>query len=368
MRKIVTIAGARPQFIKAAMVSRALQDHYPRITEVFVHTGQHSDFLMSGIFFDQLGLKEPSHHLSISGGSNSAQVARMMAALEPVVRTENPDAILVYGDTNSTLAGALIASQLTIPLIHVEAGMRSFNRRMPEEINRVITDQLSTLLFAPTNTAVRNLVREGMGNDGPVKQNIIRTGDIMYDAALHFGASASRPDSLPSGINAASGYILCTVHRPVNADDPERLRSIVAALHALCENTGLSVVFPVHPRTRLQLSATQDENSTHIHFCEPFGYTDMLWLEQHASLIITDSGGVQKEAYFFRKPCVILRNETEWTELTDSGAAVLSGSDDNELLSACEKMLTLNKSDWPQLFGDGNTAHLIASSIDQLLA
>jgi len=312
MQKILSVVGARPQFIKAAAVSRVL-----RVTrgmrEVLVHTGQHYDHGMSGVFFRELGIPRPDRNLGIGSGGHGAQTGRMLEALEHAIVKEKPDWVLVYGDTNSTLAGALAAAKLKVPVAHVEAGLRSWNRAMPEEVNRVVADHVSDLLFAPTRTAVANLRREGIARD-----KIVETGDVMYDAALHYGRQAERASRMLKKLGLEErGFVLATVHRAENTDDPRRLTAIFSALSRLARD--VAVVVPVHPRTRKALARTGWRPGAQLRAIDPVGYLDMVMLEKHARLIATDSGGVQKEAYFYRVPCATLRTETEWVELVDAG-------------------------------------------------
>lgn len=347
--RIVTVLGARPQFIKAAPVSKALQD--AGHTEVLVHTGQHYDDTMSAVFFRELNLPEPAYNLGVGSGPHGWQTGQMLARIEEVLLAERPDWVLVYGDTNSTLAGALAAVKLHIPVAHVEAGLRSFNRTMPEEHNRVLTDHCADLLFCPTQTAVDNLAREG------ITQGVHLVGDTMYDAVLQFGALARERSTILDDLGLTpKGYLLATVHRPYNTDDPERLRTILEAFVEL----GEPVVFPVHPRTRQRLEAlnVQTLERSNVRLIEPVGYLDMLMLEQHARLILTDSGGMQKEAYFFAVPCVTLRPETEWEETVRSGWNMLVEADSRRIWDAVENTA------WPEgrpapLFGDGSAARQI---------
>lgn len=312
--KIITIVGARPHFIKAAAVSRVLRAT-EGINEILVHTGQHYDTNMSDVFFEELEIPRPDYNLGIGSGTHGEQTGKMLEAIEKVLLEEEPDWVLVYGDTNSTLAGALAAVKLHIPVAHVEAGLRSFNRRMPEEINRVLTDHASDLLFAPTKTAVMNLRHEGI-----TEERIKLVGDVMYDAALFYGKKAERQSQILNKLGLKpKEYILATVHRAENTDDPVRLRII---FDALCEIAGeIKVVLPLHPRTREALikSGMYDKVASSICLTEPVGYLDMVMLEKNARLIATDSGGVQKEAFFYRVPCVTLREETEWVELVELG-------------------------------------------------
>lgn len=309
--KILTVIGARPQFIKAASVSRAISE-FGTASEVLVHTGQHYDANMSEVFFAELAIPTPKYHLGIGSGPHGAQTGRMLEAIEGVLLTEQPDWVLVYGDTNSTLAGALAAVKLHIPVAHVEAGLRSFNRQMPEEINRVLTDHASDMLFAPTEAAVDNLVREGIAD-----RKVHQVGDVMFDAALYYAKRATERSNLLERLSLdPKSYVLATVHRAENTDHPERLRAIFAGLSEVAD--ALPVVLPLHPRTRRYLAELAIDASR-LRLLDPVGYLDMVMLEKHARLIATDSGGVQKEAYFYRVPCVTLRDETEWVELVEHG-------------------------------------------------
>ncbi|MBP8145408.1 MAG: UDP-N-acetylglucosamine 2-epimerase (non-hydrolyzing) [Inhella sp.] len=312
--KIVTVIGARPQFVKASVVSHALARH-GGLEEVLVHTGQHFDANMSEVFFDELGMAPPAHRLAIHGGRHGAMTGQMLAAVEQVLVDEAPAAVLVYGDTNSTLAGALAAVKLHVPVAHVEAGLRSFNLAMPEEVNRILTDRISRWLFTPTAAAEAHLAAEGVP-----RERIVPVGDVMFDVALHHGARASEKGGVVTALGLArGGYALATVHRAENTDNPARLAVIVAALCELAAT--LPVVWPLHPRTRGVLQATGALASAPagLRLVDPVGYLDMVRLERDAALIATDSGGVQKEAFFHRVPCVTLRDETEWVELVDAG-------------------------------------------------
>jgi UDP-GlcNAc3NAcA epimerase len=314
MMKILTVLGARPQFIKASAVSRAIVQS-KSLNEVVVHTGQHFDANMSDVFFSELGMAKPAHNLDIHGGSHGLMTGRMLAEIERVLLAEVPDAVLVYGDTNSTLAGALAAAKLHIPVAHVEAGLRSFNMIMPEEVNRILTDRISRWLFTPTEAAAQNLLREGYAPD-----QIIPVGDVMYDVALHYGSLVSPTGGSLENLGlTAKGYMLVTIHRAENTDAPERLLTIVNALVMMAKD--LIVVWPMHPRTRTMLkqAGQLDRLMRHLIIIEPAGYLAMAQLEKYAALIATDSGGVQKEAFFYRVPCVTLRDETEWVELIDAG-------------------------------------------------
>lgn len=312
--RVVTIVGARPQFIKAAPVSRVLRST-SGMTEVLVHTGQHYDDGLSDVFFRELGIPKPDFHLEVGSGSHGRQTGSMLMRVEEVLLEQRPDRVLVYGDTNSTLAGALAAAKLHIPVAHVEAGLRSHNRRLPEEINRILTDHLADLLFTPTGGASENLRLEGIA-----EAKIHQVGDVMYDAALLYADLAQQQSSILERLGLASdGYVLATVHRAGNTDDPDRLSAIFAGLEHVARQ--LPVVLPLHPRTKAALAANPavEGGIRGVRMIETVGYLDMIMLEKHARLIATDSGGVQKEAFFYRRPCVTLRDETEWVELVESG-------------------------------------------------
>jgi len=376
--KIATIIGARPQFIKAAAVSRAIDNHnrltpYPSpLTEVIVHTGQHYDYGMSEVFFRELDIPEPAYNLEVGSGSQGTQTGLMLARIEEVLVKEQPDRVLVYGDTNSTLAGALAAAKLHIPVAHVEAGLRSFNRRMPEEINRVITDHLADLLFCPSRTAVDNLIKEGFTNildqnefiipnpgvrnplpPNPVVSNpvVINVGDVMADA-LQFAVSkaSAHSDILARLELKPQGYLLATVHRPENTDNNQRLQNILSAFTALNE----PVVFPVHPRTRKLLQETGYQPPENMKLIDPVGYFDVIALEKSARLLLTDSGGMQKEAYWLKVPCITLRDETEWIETVELGWNILTGADRDRIVETARMFKT--PSDHPPLYGDGQSA------------
>jgi UDP-N-acetylglucosamine 2-epimerase len=355
--KIVTILGARPQFIKAAPVSKAIRDHNekeedPRITEVLMHTGQHYDHGMSQIFFDELDISEPDLNLGVGSGPHGWQTGQMLVRIEEVLLAEKPDFVVVYGDTNSTLAGALAAVKLRIPVAHVEAGLRSFNREMPEEHNRVLADHCSDLLFCPTQMAVDNLAREGIAT------GVHLVGDTMYDAVLQCAAIAQKRSTILEDLDLEpKTYLLTTIHRPYNTDIPENLRNIFQAFAEIGEN----IVFPVHPRTSKKIAALESSFSQELvpgntKIIEPVGYLDMLVLEENARLILTDSGGMQKEAYFFGVPCITLRPETEWLETVEAGWNVLGGSDTGSILAAYELLRGSSPGNRPTLYGDGRAS------------
>jgi UDP-N-acetylglucosamine 2-epimerase len=338
--KIVTIVGARPQFVKAAVVSMHLRQN---AREILVHTGQHYDVNMSDIFFQELKIPAPDYHLGIGSGPHGAQTGKMLEAIEQVLLIEQPDLLLIYGDTNSTLAGALAASKLHIPVAHVEAGLRSFNRQMPEEINRVVADHLATWLFAPTQTAIHNLTVEG------ISQGVYRTGDVMFDAFLRMSKQVPSKSLILDTLRLKpKEYYLLTLHRAENTDNPIKLQAIINTL----AQVDRQVIFPIHPRTRAKLKefniATPMKT---IQFIEPVGYFDMLNLELNAKIIFTDSGGVQKEAYMAKTPCITLRDETEWVETVDAHWNCLVGADPGAIQEALS--LKWLGSDYPDLFGDG---------------
>ncbi len=331
--KIATVVGARPQFVKASAVSRAIRTDYDgRIVEVLIHTGQHYDENMSKVFFEELDIPHPDYNLGIAGGGHGAMTGRMLEAIEAVLLSERPDWVLVYGDTNSTLAGALAAVKLHIPVAHVEAGLRSFNMRMPEEVNRILSDRVSTLLFCPTDTAVQNLKAEG------ITAGVHQVGDVMYDVALFYRNRAREMSSILKRLGLrAGGYALATCHRAENTDTPERLSEICLGLADIAAR--LPVVFPVHPRTRKLIE--QNELSRcleNVTVLEPVSFIDMVALEQAAKVILTDSGGIQKEAFFYGVPCVTMRDETEWVETVSCGANRLVGADRNRLASVIREM------------------------------
>ena len=352
--KIVTVIGARPQFIKAAVVSRAIAAHKD-IKEVIVHTGQHFDANMSDIFFEEMCIPKPDYNLNVNGLGHGAMTGQMLEKIETVLLQEKPDWVLVYGDTNSTIAGALAAKKLHIKVGHVEAGLRSFNMDMPEEINRILTDRISDILFCPTETAVNNLKKEGYEN---INCRIVRNGDVMQDAALFYAGRAVRPKA-----DIPEDFVLCTVHRAENTDDLERLRNIFSALEEMSKTC--RVVLPLHPRTKGKLSAIgYDTNNSHILFIEPVGYLEMVWMLKHCRLVMTDSGGLQKEAYFFDKYCITLRDETEWVELVKYGYNFLAGDDKGKIISLYNHISDKNNIEQKTpLYGNGNAGNLIVETL-----
>ena len=343
--KIVTIIGARPQFIKAAALSRALRT---RFTEVLIHTGQHYDDAMSDVFFRELDLPTPDRNLGVGSGSHGEQTGRIMIELEAVLLVERPDWVVVYGDTNSTLAGSLVAAKLHVPIAHVEAGLRSFDRRMPEEVNRLVSDHLSALKFCPTETGVRNLAKEG------ILEGVHMVGDVMYDIFVeHLGVARRRPLAVLQDPVFKKGFALATIHRAENTDDLTRLGAIIEGLGA----SGMPVLFPIHPRTRAALEAAPLPIPLTLKTVEPVGYLDMIALEAAADVIVTDSGGVQKEAYFIGRPCVTVRETTEWPETVAAGWNTLVGADAARIAQALSSFRPTG--DRPQSFGDGHAAEKI---------
>ena len=375
--RILTVIGARPQIIKAAAISRAIATSFPgRIEETLLHAGEHYDANVWQVFFDELGIPRADVELGAGSGGHGVQTARMIEGIEQELNKGKHDVVLLYGDTNSTLAGAVAASKLHIPVAHVEAGLRSFNKRMPEEINRIICDHCSTWLFCPTSTAVDNLGREGFGPDTSAPPDadhphVLLSGDVMYDNSMHFAALATERSTLLKTLKlSAGGYALVTVHRDHNTDVPERLNAIVGALIALHDEHKLPLVLPVHPRTRKCFEQFLDASLRNaltarpsIHLIPPAGFLDMIALERDARLVMTDSGGVQKEAFFFGRPCVILRPETEWVELVEHGQAVLADADPARIAKAAAHFLTKGAPPCPSIFGDGHAAERICAEL-----
>lgn len=355
--KILTILGARPQFIKASVVSAEFAKH-DDLTEVVVHTGQHFDANMSDIFFAELGMAEPDYQLDIHGGNHGDMTGRMLAGVERILLDEQPDVVLIYGDTNSTLAGALAAAKLHIPVAHVEAGLRSFNMRMPEEINRILADRISTWLFTPTDTATANLQNEGMATE-----RIHQVGDVMYDVALYHGARAAEREYSPLEKLGLTGknYVLATIHRAENTDEPQRLHTIVQALTEVADE--LPVVWPLHPRTRsvLQSAGLLAKLAAKVQLTEPLGYLDIVQLQREATVIATDSGGMQKEAFFHGVPCVTVRDETEWTELVEAGWNRLASLEHQNGIPQAVYAALGSTGKNVQPYGEGNAASRITT-------
>ena len=386
--KLVTVIGARPQIIKAAALSRAIRNHFAdRIQEVIVHTGQHYDDNMSQVFFDELQIPRPVYNLHVGSASHGVQTARMIEGIEALLIKEQPDFIVLYGDTNSTLAGAVAAAKIHVPIVHIEAGLRSFNKAMPEEINRIVCDHCSTLLFTPTKAGLENLKREGFTIDesgpstlrqaqGPTtaiptidNPKVYHCGDIMYDNSLHFANIAEEKTDIIQRLDlVGKPFILATIHRDTNTDHPERLSAIFRSIIRLSEEC--QVVLPLHPRTAKLIKTNLDENlQQHIFNCQniklipPVSFLEMIALERHAQLVMTDSGGVQKEAYFFKKPGIILRPETEWVEIVETGNAILADAYEDRIMKAWAHFKDNPPTVFPEIFGDGHAAEFMLDKI-----
>ena len=369
--KILTVIGARPQIIKAAALSRAINNGFSdKIEEKILHTGQHYDVNMSAIFFDEMGIPRPHFNLNTGSGKHGVQTAKMIAGIEEVLENETFDAIVLYGDTNSTIAGAVAASKLHLPIVHIEAGLRSFNMAMPEEINRIVCDNLSTILFAPTQTAVDNLRREGFLSskatfaDGN-RRHVFHSGDIMYDNSLYFARLADEKTDILRRLGLEDEkFVLATIHRDNNTDNPEHLTAIAEALLEITER-GYKIVLPLHPRTKKLLPQNLSEDdyrsitsNPDILIIPPVSFFEIIVLERHASLIMTDSGGLQKEAYFFRKPCLILRPETEWVEIVEQHAGIITDADKELIVRSFDEYID-TEPQFPPLFGDGHSAEFM---------
>lgn len=381
--KLVTIIGARPQIIKAAALSRAIKNHFSdRIQEVIVHTGQHYDDNMSQVFFDELQIPRPDYNLHVGSASHGVQTARMIEGIEALLIKEQPDFIVLYGDTNSTLAGAVAAAKIHVPIVHIEAGLRSFNKSMPEEINRIVCDHCSTLLFTPTKAGLENLKREGFSIDEggvstgsttavPTIDNpkVYHCGDIMYDNSLHFANIAEEKTDIIQRLElVGKPFILSTIHRDSNTDHPERLGAIFDALIDLSKEN--QIVLPLHPRTAKLLKTNLSNkkqslvfSSPNIKLIPPVSFLEMIALERHAQLVMTDSGGVQKEAYFFKKPGIILRPETEWVEIVQTGNAILADADESRIMEAWQHFKNNPPTVFPEIFGDGHAAEFMLDKI-----
>jgi len=350
--KILTILGARPQFIKAGSISREIAK-YKEVTEIIVHTGQHYDSNMSDIFFDEMKIPKPDYFLGIGGKSHGAMTGQMIEKIEEVALKENPDWIMVYGDTNSTLAGAIVSSKLHIKLAHIEAGLRSFNMKMPEEVNRILTDRVSNILFCPTDSAVKNLKKEGYEN---IDCKIVKSGDVMQDGAIFYKNLSIKPTC-----EIKDDFILCTIHRAENTDDEKRLINIFEALDEIAKDK--QVILPLHPRTKKILENLKFD-IRNLTIIDPVGYLEMVWLIDNCSFVMTDSGGLQKEAYFFEKQCTTLRDETEWVELVECGANILVGADKEKILDAYKNNSIFNKENSKlDLYGGGKASQNIIKSL-----
>ncbi len=349
--KIVTVIGARPQFIKAAAVGREIKK-YNDIKEVIVHTGQHFDTNMSDVFFEQMHISKPNYNLDIHGLSHGAMTGQMLEKIEEVLIKEKPDWVFVYGDTNSTIAGALAAKKLHIKIAHVEAGLRSFNMKMPEEVNRILTDRISDILFCPTETAVENLRHEGYDS---LDIEVLKSGDVMQDAAMYYSQYKQAPKSL----NLENDFILCTIHRAENTDDIERLKNIISSLNEISQD--MNIVLPLHPRTRNIIKTHYI--AVDFTIIDPVGYLEMVYLLDLCKLVMTDSGGLQKEAFFFKKPCITMRDETEWIELVDNGFNILVGADKTKIIDAFKNYETMNQDFEIDLYGGGEASSNIIKTL-----
>lgn len=390
MIKLLTIIGARPQIIKAAAISRAVREKFAgQVEEHILHTGQHYDANMSEVFFRELGIPEPDYNLHVGSGSHGVQTAKIIEGIESVLTEQHYDGVIVYGDTNSTLAAAVAASKIHVPVFHVEAGLRSFNMGMPEEINRIVCDQLSSVLFTPTMTGMKNLMAEGFSGEGmnglmdertPIKslvrfadgrgQRVVLSGDVMYDNSMYFSAMADVQSDIIERLGLRyRQFVLATIHRPANTDNPENLRSIFRALNDIAEQYQMDVVLPLHPRTRKMIGDLRLEIgdlSDRIRIIEPASFFEIIRLEKNAAIVMTDSGGVQKEAFFYGTPCVILRPETEWVEIVEAGAGILADADYERIMAAYEALV--NKPvQFPALFGDGHASEKILNEIVKYL-
>lgn len=373
--KIVTVIGARPQIIKAAALSRAIRQHFSKeVQEVIVHTGQHYDNNMSQVFFDELGIPQPDYNLGVGSASHGVQTAKMIEGIEEILLKEKPDYLVLYGDTNSTLAGAIAASKIHVPIVHIEAGLRSFNKSMPEEINRICCDHCSTLLFSPTATGFKNLINEGFNPDNKKKYTIdnpgiYHCGDVMYDNSRYFADIADKKSQILDKEDLrGEDYVLCTIHRDNNTDQPERLNAIFKALQKI--SASKKVVLPLHPRTSKLLNTNLEKalfdqitNNPNIKILPPASFLDMTVLERHAQMVVTDSGGVQKEAFFFQKPCLILRSETEWKEIVECGAAIITDADETKIVESFNNFSENPPHNYPEIFGDGKASEFICKEM-----
>lgn len=371
MIRLLTVIGARPQIIKAAAISRAVKTRFAgHVEEHILHTGQHYDANMSEVFFRELGIPEPDYNLHVGSGSHGVQTARIIEGIEAVLTEQHYDGVIVYGDTNSTLAAAVAASKIHVPVFHVEAGLRSFNMGMPEEINRIVCDQLSSVLFTPTMTGLRNLEAEGFSSiksrvrfaDGR-GQKVVLSGDVMYDNSMYFSAMADVQSDIIERLGLRyRQFVLATIHRPANTDNPENLKSILRALSDIAAK-GMDVVLPLHPRTKKRIEDLGLKIADfRLKVIEPASFFEIIRLEKNAAIVMTDSGGVQKEAFFYGTPCVILRPETEWVEIVDAGAGIIADADYERIMAAYEALV--NKPvQFPALFGDGHASEKIISEI-----
>ena len=374
--KLITIVGARPQIIKAAAFSRAISKNFPEIKEIIVHTGQHYDENMSEVFFKELGIPTPTINLHVGSSSHGNQTAVMIQKIEEILINEKPSAVLVYGDTNSTLATAIAASKIHVPIVHIEAGLRSFNKKMPEEINRILCDHSSTLLFSPTKTGYQNLIQEGFSSNMTLNAsmdhpNIYHCGDVMYDNSIYFSNISDEKSTIIKDLGLQKNkYILSTVHRNDNTDNPDNLNAIFSSFISITEFHKIKLILPLHPRTSKMMSSLlrddlkeKIEKSNFISIVPPASFLDILALEKNAKIIITDSGGLQKEAYFFKKPCVILRPQTEWVEIVETGSAVITDANESAIIEAVNSFFSGKSLKFPPVFGDGHAAEFMAQEI-----
>lgn len=370
--KLLTIIGARPQIIKAAAISRAVKNDFSsKIEEKILHTGQHYDTNMSQVFFDELGIPQPDYNLGVGSGRHGEQTAKMIQGIEQTLQNEHFDGMILYGDTNSTLAGAVAASKIHVPVFHIEAGLRSFNMAMPEEVNRIVCDQLASICFAPTQTAVDNLRREGFLDSPATFRNgghrrVCNCGDVMYDNSIYFATLAQERCTILQDLGLQpDGYILATVHRDNNTDSPERLSAILQALSDIAQTDNIPVVLPLHPRTKKILENNQSpylSPNSPIRIIPPASFFEINMLEQNARIVMTDSGGVQKEAFFFEKPCVILRPETEWVEIVNHGAGIIADANYQRIVDAYHQLVN-HPVHFPHLFGDSHASEKILQTI-----
>ena len=373
---ILTLVGARPQIIKAAALSRVISNNFQNIEEIIVHTGQHYDKNMSDVFFTELEIPKPQINLKVGSLSHGAQTALMIEKIEKVMQEYSPDAVVVYGDTNSTLATAVAASKLHIPIVHIESGLRSFNKKMPEEVNRILCDHVSTLLFSPTKSGFNNLLNEGFSieysnNASADHPNIYHCGDVMYDNSLYFSKLSDENSDILEKLKLRNkNFILATVHRNDNTDSKIKLTNLLSTFLEITEIHQLKIILPLHPRTSKMMEQLLDskllkkiQESNLLTIINPAGFLDMIALEKNAELIITDSGGVQKEAYFFKKPCIILRPQTEWVEIVETKSAVISDTNSKIILEATERFLSNPDLEFPEVFGNGNAASFIAQEM-----
>lgn len=380
MIRLLTIIGARPQIIKAAAISRAIKAKFAEeIEEKILHTGQHYDQNMSQVFIDELGIPQPDYNLGVGSGSHGIQTAKMIAGIEKVLTEDHFDGIILYGDTNSTLAGAVAASKIHVPIFHIEAGLRSNNMAMPEEVNRIVCDQLASILFPPTETGFKNLVHEGFLDSkatfkNGMKRKVVNCGDVMLDNSRYFSSLSNEKTDIIQRLGLKPhGYVLATIHRDNNTDDPERLTAIFSALMDIAERDSIDFVLPLHPRTakllpvNLKLDAHERlQRSERVRLIPPASFFEIIELEKNARIVMTDSGGVQKEAFFFERPCVILRPETEWVEIVEHGAGIVADADHDRIVAAYDELVKQDVH-FPRLFGDGNAAEMILKEICEYL-